>query len=308
MGYITSDHLIEYDAKIKQYIQTQITSATSSYRQQISALTATVADLTARLDALESSSTNNTTTSSTTAAPVLRSLSRGGTLLSVGNDSDSNDSDSGVSLRSIHPQTIVVQEDIQEDYVIYDRTITENLDPPFNDNILVTADNLSNRLYFNIWNTFDDRDLENKEIKIVWTNAKGEKGMSLCTEKQVLDEHRLRFAWDVPLSATVKEGTLSFAVRITTTDYVWNSLIGTVEVRQGLITETFNNLPAAQVEPGWVDYIEGKYKVSIQVLTKQEYEDLGTKSMDVLYVVKLDSGKITLYLGTMPLDTGSEGE
>ena len=209
---------------------------------------------------------------------------------------------------SITPQSITVTADTQENYVIYDRTITENLDPPFNDNILVTADNLSNKLYFNMWNTFDDRDLENKEIKIVWTNAKGEKGMSLCTEKQVLDEHRLRFAWDVPLSATVKEGTLSFAVRITTTDYVWNSLIGTVEVRQGLITETFNNLPAAQVEPGWVDYIEGKYKISIQVLTKQEYEDLGTKSMDVLYVVKLDSGKITLYLGTMPLDTGSEGE
>ena len=207
---------------------------------------------------------------------------------------------------SVNPQSIVVVPDTQENYIIYDREITENPDPKFDNNILVTADNLSNRLYFNMWYTFDNRTLEDKEIKIVWTNAKGEKGMSLCGDK-TLNNNTLSFSWDVPIEATYKEGTVSFAVRITTENYTWNSLIGTVEVRQGLITEDFNDLPSAQATPGWVDYIEGKYKVAIQVLTEQEYADLQTKSLDVLYVVKLSTNKITLYLGELPLDGGGGG-
>ena len=50
---------------------------------------------------------------------------------------------------SLRPEQIPVVEDRQEDYVVYDRVITANETLP--QNILVTDDDLSNRLYFNMW-------------------------------------------------------------------------------------------------------------------------------------------------------------
>lgn len=41
------------------------------------------------------------------------------------------------------------------------------------------------------------------------------------------------------------------------------------------------------------------------VLTAAQYEALQNKNPDMLYVVKLDTNKITLYLGELPLDTGA---
>lgn len=200
---------------------------------------------------------------------------------------------------SIKPEHIVVQQDVEENYIVYDREISENPNPKFNNNILVTNDNLSNRLYFNMWYTFDDRELRNKEIKIVWVTPDGERGMTACEDKKLDAEgHRLSFSWNVPDTCTRKEGTIQFAVRITTENYIWNSLIGTVEVRKGLVTDEYDDLEEAQSEPGWLEYIEGKYRVSIQTLTAQQYANLTTKSDDVLYVVTLpNNNNITIYLG-----------
>ena len=208
---------------------------------------------------------------------------------------------------SISPQSIIVTPDTQENYIVYDRVISENPDPQFNNNILVTADNCSNRLYFNMWYTFDNRDLLTKTIEIVWLSPDGTKGLSSVTEQKVVDNDRLTFAWDVPNSATLREGLIQFAVRITADNYVWNSLIGTVEVKQGLVTTAFNDLPEAQAEPGWLEYIEGKYKLSIQSLTAQEYEDLTTKSNDVLYLVTNPDESIDMYLGDVQINTGGGG-
>lgn len=157
---------------------------------------------------------------------------------------------------SIRPDRIDVFQDVQENYIIYDREITENPNPQFNTNLLVTNDNKSNRLYFNMWYTFDDRDLESKEVSVVWVNANNEKGISLCVDKELKDTDRLTFAWDVPQQATYKEGNIKFAVRIIANDYVWNSLIGTVEVKKGLVTEEYNSLDDANLLPGWLDYME----------------------------------------------------
>ena len=41
------------------------------------------------------------------------------------------------------------------------------------------------------------------------------------------------------------------------------------------------------------------------ILTAAEYAALSVKDPDMLYVVKLTNNKITLYLGTLPLDTGA---
>lgn len=206
---------------------------------------------------------------------------------------------------SISPDRIDVYQDIQENYIIYDREITENPDPKFNNNLLVTNDHLSNRLYFNMWYTFDDRDLESKEVSIVWVNANNEKGLSLCIDKELKDNDRLTFAWNVPHQATYKDGIVKFAVRIIANDYVWNSLISTVEVKKGLITEEFNNLREAQLSPGWADYIQGKYKISIQKLTESEYTALETKDSETVYIVLKDDNTVEQYIGDRLISGGT---
>lgn len=157
---------------------------------------------------------------------------------------------------SIEPQTIIVNEDIQEDYIVYDRLITPNPELPFNENILVTNDNKSNRLYFNMWYTFDDRELENKDISIVWINALGERGITPCGDKQLTGD-RLSFSWDVPAEATVAAGDITFAIHIITERYRWNTLPTTVEVKQGLITQEYEELPPATDVQGWLDIVQG---------------------------------------------------
>lgn len=207
---------------------------------------------------------------------------------------------------SIEAQNIEVNQDVQEHYIIYDREITPNPDPQFNNNILVTWDNRSNRLYFNMYYTFDDRTLKDKEICVVWINANGDKGMSLC-EDVTLENDRLYFSWNVPIEATYCAGIINFAVHITTDNYIWNSLAGSVEVKKGLITEEFNNLEEAKLKPGWVDYIEGKYKLYLVKLTQTEYAELEEKKDTALYLVLQDDGSIKQYLGET-LISGGNGE
>lgn len=216
---------------------------------------------------------------------------------------------------SIEPIEINVFEDVQENYIVYDREITQNQDPPFNSNILVTNDNKSNRLWFNMYYTFDDvvLDDEGKEISIVWVNADNEKGFSLAQNISVIQaEHRLTFAWDVPVQATHKEGIVYFAVRITSLltettgepTYVWNSLAGSVAVKKGLVTDEFNKLDDASYPPGWVDYIEGKYKIALNKISQSDYQDLTIKDSYTLYLVEDTGGNITQYLGDVPISGG----
>lgn len=137
---------------------------------------------------------------------------------------------------SIKPQNITVYEDVEEDYIVYDREINENPNPAFNHNILVTNDNKSNRLWFNMWYTFDNIELEHKTISIIWISADGTKGETAVGDIEVVDVDRLKFSWNVPGEATTTAGTIQFAVRIVSdnNNYIWNSLPGSVEVRQGL--------------------------------------------------------------------------
>lgn len=188
---------------------------------------------------------------------------------------------------SIEPREIVVQEDIQEDYIIYDRVISPNPSQQFNTNLIVTDDNLSNRLWFNMFWTFDDRDLHNKTITVVWLNANNEKGESVCEDIEFINnDERLRFSWNVPGEATYKAGNIKFAVRLTTLNYVWNSLPATVEVKQGL---QVNDYEEAQ--------IPSASKLSAQYITKADYDSLEIKNRSILYVVDND-GAYSLYCGS----------
>ena len=198
---------------------------------------------------------------------------------------------------SISPETIIVIPDTQENYIIYDREITENPDPEFNHNILVTKDNLSNRLYFNMWYTFDDVELIDKEICIIWQNANNEKGITLCTDKKLVED-RLIFAWDVPVEVTHVAGIVNFSVRITTKNYIWNSLIGHVEVRQGI---QYDESHPAVAPTGWVNYIQEKYSTKLKSLSAADYASLTTKDNNTMYIVINPDTSVALYLGDTPI-------
>lgn len=307
MAYITSEHLTAYDTKIKQYIQTQINNAVSTYKQQIVNLTMTVADLSARLEALKNNNNNTVTVPDVPVTPMLRSLSKGGSLLQSGDDNNETP-----SLRSIEPQSIVVQEDIQEDYIIYDRIISPNENVQYK-NIVVTRDNKSNRIYFSTWKTFDNRSLrDDHEINIIWVNARGEKGESTAVDISTVED-RLTFAWDVPSSATVEAGTITYAIRVVNSNpdpsqqgtlYAWHTLPATIECVQGLMDDGWDSLVPAEETPGWVDYIEGKYKVSILIMDEDDYVPLDPKSDEVLYVVNMNDDTINMYLGAKQITGG----
>lgn len=203
---------------------------------------------------------------------------------------------------SIEPENITVTEDVQENYIVYDRVLNENLIPQFDKNILVTNDHLSNRLFINIYYKFDDRDISNKNVYIKWVNADDKSGISECVDKKLIDD-RLCFAWNVPIEATYKEGFIKFSVQIVSSDYEWNSLSTQVEVKRGLVTESFNNLQEEQAKPEWDEYIEDIYKTSCMPIPASEYEILPTKSDDVLYLVK-DEREVHLYIDDLPVNNG----
>lgn len=295
MANITAEQLTQYDSRIKQYITTQIQNAVSGYSLQIAKLNNDIdelKDVIEKQQSLIDSMSNNvgiTEDSQEEPTPILRSA---------------------LTLRSISPASITVQEDIQEDYVVYDRVIRPN-DNAVYKNIVVTSDNKSNRVWFSMWKTFDNRPLIDKEINVVWINASGNKGESVCNRDDIsIIGDRLYFAWDIPIEATQVAGTITYAIRIVdghtddygeyVEDYAWHTLPATIECVQGLVDENWDNLEEAEVTPGWVDYIEGKYKISITEISKTDYTNLSEKDENTLYLVDDDS-KISMYFGTTPI-------
>ena len=211
---------------------------------------------------------------------------------------NSNDSNDAVPmLRSISPEHIEVQEDIQEDYVIYDRVIQPNENAVYK-NIVVTSDDRSNRVWFSMWKTFDNRDMTTKSINVIWMNADNEKGETECGDIQVIGD-RLYFSWDIPLQATQRAGIIKYAIRIVDEDYAWHTLPAEIECMQGLMDADWADLDPASITPSWIAYIENKYMVGIQILSRAEYDALEIKSNKILYLVREPDNSISQYLATI---------
>lgn len=66
----------------------------------------------------------------------------------------------------------------------------------------------------------------------------------------------------------------------------------------------WDSLVPAEETPGWVDYIEGKYKVSILIMDEDDYVPLDPKSDEVLYVVNMNDDTINMYLGAKQITGG----
>ena len=321
MAYITGEQLTQYDSKIKQYITSQIQNTVNGYSLNIAKLNKQIEELNNIInkqqdiiDSLQNNIKEIPETNTETVTPILRSVT---STNSVDDNVDINNTTIPI-LRSVKPTNpIIVQEDIQEDYVVYDRVIIPNEGKQYK-NIVVTSDNKSNRVWFSMWKTFDDRELENKEINIVWLNALGKKGESHCDKSDIgVVGDRLYFAWNIPIEATVKEGPITYAIRIVdgfindqgeyVENYAWHTLPSTIECVKGLITDGWDDIEEAKKTPGWVDYIEGKYKNSILKLTRIEYNDLTEKDPDTLYLVQDNSTTINICCGDIPISGGGGG-
>lgn len=209
-----------------------------------------------------------------------------------------------VQTLSISPEHITVYEDIQEDYIIYDREIKPNEDKLYK-NIVVTGDDRSNRVFFSMYHTFDNRELINKRFSVIWVNANNEKGISSCCDIAVKGENRLTFAWNIPLQATYVAGIIKYAIRISDEDYAWHTLPSEIECVKGLLDSDFDNLEDAQLSPGWVQYIENKYECGIRVMVEDDYNALTVKEDDILYIVKNNDDTITQYLGDKQISNSS---
>ena len=319
MSYITSEQLTQYDSNIKSYIENKISNAVKGYSLSIVQLEDKVSQLNTIIE--EQNETINKLQNTIDEfnnkddiigentiipTPMLRSLSKGGNM-DDNNGLEINNVGDVPIVRSIQPEQIVVQEDVDENYIVYDREITPNEQAVYN-NIVVTTDNKSNRVWFSMWKTFDDIELVDKEINIIWVNALGYKGESLCVGKQV-SGNRLYFAWNIPGTATVKAGPITYAIRIVDTDYAWHTLPAVIECVQGLKDDGWDDLPDAQITPGWVDYIEGKYKMYFVKLTKVEYERMPEHDDDCVYVVEDElTGDIGMYCGDLPISGGGSSD
>lgn len=294
MGNLTTEQLVQYDSKIKEYIQQQL----SGYESTISDLTSIIDEQQTKIEELESLLRDSNSgqvdppsqMSIMSTTPQLRSLSLG-------------DPGSGISIRSISPdpESLVVQEDIQEDYIVYDRVISPNEEAEYK-NIVVTTDNKSNRIFFSMWHTFDNRDLMSKSISVVWINADGNKGETACGDIQLIGD-RLYFSWDVPGACTNHAGTIRYAIRIVDDDYAWNTIPAEIECVQGLMDSEWDEMPDAIDGVDWAEWLESQYRALISILTEDQYNALEEKE-EMLYVVKMNDGiKVNLYLGTKFINT-----
>ena len=294
MANITHEQLIEYDARIKSYINNAINSKITYYEQRIQELNVVINKLQDTITELEKTVNNENNNN------IIHS------------DTDSNTSDIVISppllrsvpiVKSIKPESIEVQEDIEEDYIVYDRVIYPNDNKQYK-NIVVTTDDRSNRLWFSMWKTFDDRPLSiGKQISVIWINAEGHKGESLCGDIQILpnsDGDRLYFSWDIPDRCTVKAGTIRFAIRITNLDgypeYAWHTLPAEIQCMQGLMDGNWEDTPDAQESVDWADYIEDKWAQLLIIIDRADYDAIVDKP-EIVYVVKEPDGKVRSYLG-----------
>lgn len=119
--------------------------------------------------------------------------------------------------------------DIDEVYVINNKTIT----PPENTedykDIVVVGDDNSNSLVFKINKVIDSVDLSDKIFQFFYVNPDDYSDIVNAREVRVASDYIL-FTWKLDSNVTHTAGKVKFIVRISGSDYVWKSKPSTFEV------------------------------------------------------------------------------
>lgn len=118
------------------------------------------------------------------------------------------------------------------------------------DQPLVSGENKSQFIRFEMPRYYDGVDLSTKSIQIIYITESGYSDINaaVCVER---NDENLRFGWLVPGAASYDVGTLSFSIEFVGNDYVLKTRVCDVEVFDGL---NGGELIPEPVEQNW--YIE----------------------------------------------------
>lgn len=99
--------------------------------------------------------------------------------------------------------------------------------------VLVSGENKSQFIRFQIPRYYDGIDLSTKNIQIIYITESGfsDINAAICVER---NDENLRFGWLVPAAASYDVGVLSFSIEFVGDDYVLKTRVTDVEVFDGL--------------------------------------------------------------------------
>jgi len=142
-----------------------------------------------------------------------------------------------------------IKNEQDENFVITGRKITG-----FFENIAVTCDSFSNNIRFTMADTYDGISLWDKEIKIIYKTPDGYTDFayphSLSRENGIMC-----FSWLLSENVARIAGNVTYAIRISEGDFVWNSLPSCFKVSQGII-ESGEEIPEYASE--WIKALDEK--------------------------------------------------
>lgn len=142
-----------------------------------------------------------------------------------------------------------IKNEQDENFVITGRKITG-----FFENIAVTCDSFSNNIRFTMADTYDGISLWDKEIKIIYKTPDGYTDFayphSLSRENGIMC-----FSWLLSENVARIAGNVTYAIRISEGDFVWNSLPSCFKVSQGII-ESGEEIPEYASE--WIKELDDK--------------------------------------------------
>ena len=143
----------------------------------------------------------------------------------------------------------IIKSEHDENFVIKGRKIIG-----FFENIAVTCDSLSNNICFAMADTYDGISLWDKEIKIIYKTPDGY--TDFAYPHSVSRENGIMyFSWLLSENVARLAGNVTYAIRISDGDFVWNSLPACFKVSQGII-ESGEEIPEYASE--WIKELDEK--------------------------------------------------
>lgn len=143
----------------------------------------------------------------------------------------------------------IIKNEPDENFVIKGRKITG-----FFENIAVTCDSFSNIIRFTMADTYDGISLWDKEIKIIYKTPDGY--TDFAYPHSVSRENGIMyFSWLLSENVARLAGNVTYAIRISDGDFVWNSLPACFKVSQGII-ENGEEIPEYASE--WIKELDDK--------------------------------------------------